>query len=236
MLSYAGVTTFPKRPRFELPYPVGESTPLDWSGRLSLEMIRQHTKTDDVPGVTDAQLELYRAAAIEAAELYTGLLLSCQRSVTEPIEGPAHPRPGHVTYKHMLRYPSADGLVHLYGGDNPNDNVGFLVAPGSRTIKVPIKTGYIDTTNCCDPCSSHHMNGGMMVVYKAGFASADAVPAGIVLGCLQYLAWVIEHPGDEIVTQRNRVDARAGGSSGSNNIALASGALETWRNFDPEAI
>ena len=68
------------------PITPGELKPLDWSERLSIDMIRQHTKTDDVPAVTDDQLKLYRDAAIEAAEMYTGLLLSCQKSVVEPIQ------------------------------------------------------------------------------------------------------------------------------------------------------
>ncbi len=218
------------------PIPVNEVKPLDWSERLGIDLIRQHTKTDDVPGVTDPQLELYRAAAIEAAEMYTGLLLSCQKSITEPVDGPRSVRPGKTTYKHRLQYPSADGIIYLYGGNSPDDNRKFMVKPGSRTIHIPIRTGVLDLTNCCDPCSSHSINGGMMAVYRAGFKDASAVPAGVVLGCLQFLAWVIEHPGDELLTQRNRLEARSVGVSGSNNIAMVSGALETWRTYDPEAI
>ena len=69
----------------EPPLQEGETAAFDWSTRLSLDVIRSHTKTDDIPGVTDEQLALYRAAAIEAAERYTGLLLAGQRTITEPI-------------------------------------------------------------------------------------------------------------------------------------------------------
>ena len=75
-----------------------------------------------------------------------------------------------------------------------------------------------------------------MAAYRAGFASADDVPSGIVLGCLQYIAWVVEHPGDELLTQRNQIEKSIGGSSGSNNIAWVSGAIEQWRMFDNSAI
>ncbi len=227
----------PTRSTSEPPIPPADAVrPLDWSARLSIEMIRQHTKTDDVPGVTDDQLKLYRDAAIEAAEFYTGMLLSCQKTVTEPIQGPSSPKPGKTTYRHRLRYPTTDGIIQVYGGRDTMDNRTFVVPPGSTVIRVPIRTGYLDNSNCCDPCSSHHLNGGLMAMYRAGFIDPDKVPAGIVLGCLQFLAWIMEHPGDELLTQRNKLEAKAQGVQGTNNIAVASGALETWRMYDPEAI
>jgi hypothetical protein len=231
-------TQIPPRDRYALPPAIAavKSKAFDWSTRLSLEIVRQHTKTDDVPAVTDAQLELYRSTAIEAAELYTGLLLSGQRMITEPAQGPAEPRPGKASYKHRLQYPVADGIVYLYGGWHPADNTVFRVPIGTRTIQIPIRTGWIDTSNCCDPCSSHHMNADMMVGYQAGFHCVDDVPSGIVLGCLQYIAWTVEHPGDEYLSVRNTEVNRAGVAQGSSNIAVASGALETWRQYDSEAI
>jgi hypothetical protein len=38
------------------------------------------------------------------------------------------------------------------------------VSRGSRVIQVPIRTGIIDLSNCCDPCAEHHLNAGMMAV------------------------------------------------------------------------
>ena len=221
----------------EPPFPIGDTMSFDWDARLSMDMIRNHTKTDDVPGVTDAQLKLYRNAAIESAEMYTGLLLSGQKTVTEPIEGPSNLKFGKMTYRVRLKYPVADGYVYLYGGTHPNDNATFMVAPGTRSINVPVKRNAIDLSNCCDPCSQHLPNGGMLVAYKAGFKCADDIPAGIILGLLQFLAWIVEHPGDELLTMRNRLDSRGGaGVYGTNTIALASGALELWRQYDSEAI
>ena len=121
------------------PITPGELTPLDWSDRLSMDMIRAHTKTDDVPAVTDDQLQLYRDAAIEAAEMYTGLLLSCQKAVTEPIQRPYNRYDTAFyqkrTYKHRLQYPSADGMIYVYGGQHVDENRTFMVVPGTTIRK-----------------------------------------------------------------------------------------------------
>jgi len=228
----------PNRPLDQSPLPIGDEKPLDWEARLGIDFIRSHAKIDDVPSVLDDQLRLYRSAAMEAAEQYTGLLLRGQRTVSEAIEGPARLRPNAVTYTHKLQFPVADGYVYLYGGTHINDNVTFRVPPGTRRIKVPIRKDLIDMSNCCDPCSKPWaLNGGMLATYRAGYRSAEDVPVTVVLGMLQFITWCIEHPGDELLTQRNRVETRAGlaGLQGSNNIAMISGALETWRVIDPEA-
>ena len=232
--------TIPNKPLDQSPIPVGEETPLDWDLRLGIDMIRSHAKIDDIPSVTDEQLRLYRAAALDSAEHYTGLLLRVQRTVTEPVEGPnpTRLRPYVTHYTHRLQYPVSDGYVYLYGGTHIVDNATFQVVPGSRKVKVPIKTGIIDMFNCCDPCaSSHGVNRGMFAVYRAGYKSANDVPTTVVLGMLQFMTWAIEHPGDELLTQRSRIETRAGlaGLQGSNNIAMISGAIETWRILDNEA-
>jgi hypothetical protein len=229
--------TVPNRPLDAPPFPIGTDVRFDWEARLGIDFIRSHAKIDDIPSVTDGQLRLYRSAALESAEQYTGLLLSGTRTVTEPIEGPSRMRPYSTHYTHHLQFPVADGYVYLYGGTHVNDNIVFNVLPGTRKIKVPIRKDLIDTTNCCDPCARHSVNGGMLAAYKAGYKSVEDVPTTAVLGMLQFISWCIEHPGDELLTQRNRVETRAGlaGLQGSNNIAMISGALETWRTMDPEA-
>ena len=227
----------PNAPLDTPPIPMQAPEPFDWSARLSIDMIRTHTKTDDVPAVADAQLQLYRGSAIEAAEQYTGMLLTGQRTISEPIEGPRTLSMHKTHYSFTLQYPVADGLVYLYGGSHINDNGVFRVPLGTRKIKVPIRKDVIDLSNCCDPCAKWAVNGGMLAMYRAGFRSPAEVPDGVVHGMLQYIAWAVDHPGDELLTQRNRVETRAGlsGLQGSNNIAMISGALETWRRYDPEA-
>jgi hypothetical protein len=230
--------TVPNRPLDAPPFNIGEEMALDWDARMSLEFIRSHAKIDDVPSVVDDQLRLYRSSALEAAEQYTGLLLSSQRTISEAADGPTKVRPGATYYTHRLKYPVADGYVYLYGGTHINDNTVFQVPPGSRRVKVPIRKDLIDLTNCCNPCAPRWaMNGGMLLSYRAGYKTANDVPATIILGMMQFITWCIEHPGDELLTQRNRVETRAGlaGLQGSNNIAMISGALETWRTADPEA-
>lgn len=238
MLNYPpGLTPIPPQP-LNMPPLAAAADPVgfDWSARLSLEEIRVHTKTDDVPGVTDEQLQLYRDAAIEAAERYTGLLLSGQKTVTEPIEGPARVRPGQDFYRVRLRHPVSDGIVYLYGGWNAEDNRAFKVLPGSMSIKVPIRKDVIDLSNCCNPCSTWNLNSGMMAAYKAGYPSPKEVPAGIVLGILKMIAWTVEHPGDVLATVADKTRVSSGAMQGTNNAAVASGALEIWRTYDPEAI
>jgi hypothetical protein len=233
------ITTDPKAP----PLREGDVPGIDWDTALPLEMVRLHTKTDDVPSVTDNQLRLYRKAAVEAAELYTGTLLAKQRVVTEPLTMPHRYRQNVFrsnknSYKVTLQYPVSDGVVYIYGGWGPDENRKFLVPKNTRTINVPIRNGYIDLSNCCDPCAKGNFNQDLMAMYKAGYDCLESVPAGILLGILQFIAWVIEHPGDEFLTMRNHLDSAksVAGVYGSNNIAMISGALETWRQYDPEAI
>jgi hypothetical protein len=158
--------------------------------------------------------------------------------MTEPIQGPARARPGRTTYTFRLKYPVADGYIHLYGGTHANDNTTIRVPLGARRVQIPIRKDFVDLSNCCNPCSTWNLNGGMMAAYKAGYRCLDDIPAGIIHGMLQFIAWCVEHPGDELLTQRNRVETRAGlaGLQGSNNIAMVSGALETWVKYDDERV
>ncbi len=235
MLKYVNPDMPQWRPSRDPPFEPGQEIPFDWSVRLSIDQIRQHTKTDDIPGVTDEQLDFLRESALEVAQLYTGMLLTGQRTMVEPIEGPTVVRMNKPFYKHKLKYPVADGIVYLYGGRHPEDNRPFRVEKGTRTIRVPIRYDMLQA-ECCDPCLNRHMNADMMAAYKAGYACPDDVPSLIILGCLQFIAWVVQHPGDEILTVRNRRDARSEGAMGSNNIAIASGALETWRLVDYDVV
>lgn len=230
--------TIPNQPLDTPPIPAGTTAKFDWDARLGIEFIRNHAKIDDIPSVTDDQIRLYRSAAMESCEQYTGQLLSGTRTVEEAIEGPRRLKPYATYYTFNLKYPVADGYVYMYGGSHVNDNVTFRVPLGARKVKVPIRKDSIDLSNCCDPCASKGaVNGGMLATYKAGYRSVEDVPATLVLGMLQFITWCINHPGDELLTQRNRVETRAGlaGLQGSNNIAMISGALETWRVWDNEA-
>lgn len=215
---------------------------LDMNQALSIAMIRQHTKTDDVPSVTDEQLALYRDAAFEAAEQYTGMLFRRTQSISEPVaqkgfygrDGWGVPRRNYV--KHTLQYPASDGLVYIYGtGQGVNRSV-IKIEPGTREVRVPLANLVIDVDQCCDPCrSGRGVNHGLMVMYKAGFSSAKQIPKGIILGVLKHIAWSIQNPGDELMTVRNSASTSETGLIGTNNVAWASGAIELWRQYVQDA-
>lgn len=204
---------------------------------LSLSLIRTHTKTDDVPHVTDEQLALYRQTAFEVAEKYTGRLLTEIRVMTEPVAARARSR-FRPTYKHMLRYASADGKVYLYGSATSGTRL-LEIMPGSREVVIPVSHCAIDLSSCCNPCSDGRgVNYGARVTYRAGIDCdrGDGIPAGIIVGILKFIAWMIENPGDEIMTVRNREAGESSGIVGTNNGAWASGAIEQWRIYVDRAI
>ena len=221
--------------------PVVPGREFDLNKVLSLSLIRTHTKTDDVPNVTDEQLVIYRRAAFEAAEHYTGMLFTQIKPITEDIAQRSHDHRGRIRsrqwFKHRLRYPVANDVVYLYGGANITNRT-IHVEPGTQTISIPIFHHVIDDRSCCDPCHGgvFGANYGMHALYSAGFACEDKIPAGIIAGALKWIAWNIMHPGDEIMTVRGTTDNSKGGITGTNSVAWASGALELWRQYDPEAI
>jgi hypothetical protein len=223
--------TFKTIPPPPAPLMEGETKDVNWDNYISIDMIRQHTKTDDMPGVTDAQLRLYRAAAVEAAEFYTGMVLSKQKVITEVVSMPKH-RPGKEYFTIRLQNPSSDGVIYLYG-DNRNPEA-IKVTPNTRKVRIQSRYYIPDLSNCCNPCSKP--TNDLHFVYRSGFSCPEQVPAGVLLGILQFVAWVIQHPGDEVLSMRNTLSTRGGAIIGTNNIALVSGALESWRQYDPEAI
>src|SRR5262249_9343905 len=121
-------------------------------------------------------------------------------------------------------------------------SLALRVNVGSKSVRIPVLAMSLDLSNaCCRPaCSpddpSGTMNPGMKVLYRTGFKGVEDVPAGIKLGMLKYCAWCITHPGDEIVAVRNRTITRSSLVDGTNNVAWASGAIEIWRQYDPENI
>jgi hypothetical protein len=222
---------------------VGGEEYCDLEKLIPIDMIRIHTKTDDVPSVTDDQLAMYRDAAVEAAEQYTGMLLATTKSVVEPVDCPMSVRVmRQMSFIHRTQYPVSEPIAYMYG---QGMNQTIPVKKGSREIKIPIVIMSPDlSSSCCrSPCSPiNECNTGMQLMYRAGFdlnapAKQGGIPQGVILGCLKYIAWNITHPGDEMYTARNRIsNNQAGLLLGTNNIAWASGALELWRQYDPDAI
>ncbi|MDQ6433759.1 hypothetical protein RB623_06800 [Mesorhizobium sp. LHD-90] len=206
---------------------------------LTIELIRDHTKTDDVPSVSDEQLKLYRAASVEAAEQYTGIMLRGYKPITEQIDfriGHKSMRSGYVVYN--LHHPSTDGIVYLYGALTTT----LRIRPRSRKIHIPTMAIMLDVSSACcrGPCDEFNERGGhvqfdLMALYRTGFAKWDDLPKGIILGMLKFIAWCVTHPGDELISVRNKEGISAGLIMGTNNVAFASGALELWRQYDSVA-
>lgn len=201
---------------------------VDLEGALSIELIRSHTKTDDAPHVTDDLLRLYRKAAVEQAELYTGRVWGSARTVTQSIATRAHSSRFRRRTRIDLDYPALEGFVTLYGGSLASP-VRIDVAPGTTRIDVPVMSETMD--GCCSPCGAGVENFGLRAIYRTGVNCGADIPSGIVLGCLKYIAWTIANPGDVLATMNNGTSNGASGVGGTNNAAWASGAIEQWRTY-----
>ncbi|UPT53285.1 head-to-tail connector complex protein [Synechococcus phage Ssp-JY38] len=201
---------------------------------LPIQLIRQHTKTDDVPHVTDELLRTYRRSALEAASQYTGLLLTEQRVIKQDASSKHNAlrarRRGYYTVD--LEFPTVDGLVYMYGGKSEaTPSVRTIkVAPGATQVRVPVDHYYIDMQPCCgDPCNwKDPCNAGVTLMYRAGLGCEQDIPACIVMGALKYIAWTIENPGD-YVDSAMRTLPGMNTETGPNNAAWMSGAIEEWR-------
>lgn len=201
---------------------------------LPISLIRQHTKTEDIPAVSDAQLHLYRRAALQAAEKYTGLLLRERKVITEAVSLPATSggRRAKPFFYHTAEVPFAQPMAYYYGHRN-EPPVMIPVVVGDRHVKLPM---IIDDfgLGCCNPCATPVQ---ARLMYTGGFGCEDDIPAAIALGALKYIAHVMENPGDIVVAT-----SEAGGSRGgvtvdkTANPAWASGAIEIWRSCKDDAI
>jgi hypothetical protein len=197
---------------------------------LPLAMIREHTKTDDVPSVTDPMLALYRSAALEAAEAYTGMILSGRKAITEVVRiPPMQPGSYRRQFTHRTRYALADGRAWFYGFEGGAVHE-VQADPGTNEVRLPmVMTDF--GMGCCNPCA----DGGSRLMYYAGLSCAERVPGAFKLGALKYIAHVIENPGDLVSSYGTGGDKVQGGYEAANP-ALASGAIDIWRTMRPEAI
>lgn len=214
------------------PLPHLDGAVFDQEKILSINLIRQHTKTDDVPAVTDELLSLYRNAALEAAERYTGMLLREIRVIQQPVAGKSDITAGarhRMSYTVSLQFPTVDGILYLYGGKQVTGVCTLRTSPGATKVKIPVNHYAIDMTPCCgSPCGdARPMNSGVELMYRAGVACEDDVPACIKLGALKFIAWSIGNPGDEPLAGVNMANVNP--QAGRNNAAWQSGAIEEWR-------
>ena len=188
---------------------------------LSIQMIREHTKTDDVPSVLNAQLELYRQAAIEAAERYTGYLLAERQVVMDTVPLPRYsivrPMPDYIL--HYTKYTFAKNTAFWLSSMGSSVTV-VGVHVNQKTIRLPID--HLCMMDGCSGCEMKPYPAGQLTYY-AGFSCEADIPALIKLGMLKYIAHTIMHAGDAM-------------KEDLNNPAVDSGAVEIWRSFRPDIL
>lgn len=211
-----------------------ESSRFDLEQLLPMALIRAHTKTNDIIRVTDEQMKLYRQAAFEAAELYTGLLLQKLHTIEEPVILPrtiVHDM--RKQYKMRLKYPAGDDYVYIVG---PGLREMIPAMKGKRKLIMPNLFHSHDFMACCNPCNNGSMVASTIfkAVYRTGYTCAEDIPAGIKLGMLKYIAWNVENPGDIFQSVRGNTNRGTGAQDGTNNAAWASGALEHWIMYNSE--
>lgn len=222
---------------------------LDVEAILPMDLIRAHCKVDDTPGILDSQLELYRDAAFEAAEMYTQVRWFSRVKITQEIVSPrfrglAQAAIARTTVE--LTYRPMNGIVNVYGtGDSASFWVGGIplipergmsyysihLPPDATSFEMSNDLMFMTTSNSI--CDGSDRGGsirqsGATVQYIAGTKSEKDVPAGVKLGCLKFIAWSIENPGDEFVPM---VIRQIGVTTVTNNPIVSSGAIDEWRRY-----
>lgn len=208
---------------------------LDQEAYLSLTLIRDHTKTNDIIAVSDEQLALYRDAALEAAEKYTGLLIRERRVVTESVRIPEN-RGGRFYRKpwiwHRTKLPFSQPVAYYYGHNN-QEPIQIPVVVGENIAKLPwVEDDF--GIGCCNPCKQEVQ---ARLMYVAGYDCKESIPAAIKLGALKYIAHVVQNPGD--IAYANTPSGSKGDQAAvdkTSNPAYASGAIEIWRSAVDDAI
>lgn len=217
---------------------------VDFESILPMDLVRVHCKVDDLPGITDAQLELYREASLEAAELYTSKKWIRRERMSQDIQSPRFRTLAQAAIARIrveLDYMPVNGIVNVYGtGNQPLYWLDGMTLPFMRqdyysTIKLNPGVQSFEmqndhmfysagiTANCSDTGTQFQPQ-GLKAVYVAG--PPERIPRGILLGCLKYIAWSIENPGDQFTPM---VVRQVGVTTVTNDPAISSGAIDEWR-------
>lgn len=213
--------------------------PYDFENLLPISLIREHTNTDDVPHVSDDMLILYRRTALDAAQGYTKLLLTGRQTITEVVKVPLQrmrrrsgwmdsddqPPPTHI---HNTQYSFAQDHAFYYG-TNGRFNRRVHVRAGSSKVELPVIHSPFGG-GCCDPCGGSDDAHVSHLMYVAGYANECDIPPQIALGCLKYIAHVLENAGDVpmVTTAQGTTGPSNTLLNQASNPALASGAIDIW--------
>lgn len=193
---------------------------------LPMDLVREHCRLDDTEVLGDNILRLYRDAAVEAAEGYTGLLISEKKWITELVDHPGFDASRREPWFYFTaKYPFAHSIGYYYGVLNGGTNI-IPLQIGGTSAKLPITMATV-SMNCCRPCKNASSETFM---YMAGYDCEAKIPARFALGALKYIAHVVENAGDKTGILRREVD------TWGSNPAQASGAIEIWRTIRQDAI
>lgn len=202
---------------------------------LPLEVIREHTKTDDTPMVSDAQIELYRSMSFEQAELYTGRIILGHANVMEKfkIDGNGE-RESFLNVRRSRRvkltYMPMEKRV-MFSDERGGNKAMVEMRANRRNADLPGGTFAANLGNCC---AGNGLEFVAVAQYTTGYRSKEDIPSTLLYGCLKIITWAIANPGDELLTVRNRMGTTETGLIGTNNAAWASGAIEHWRTYKVE--
>ena len=210
--------------------------PVSFEALLPLSLIRDHIADDDTERFSEAQLDLYREAAFEACELYTGLSLRPGlRQVEERIALPRgyslrSCRDLETPSFHRLREPATTGIVAIVS--NSGTQTLHIDAGGTRIPIWMLNETISFGAGACEFGRSAP-NQMLVAVYMTGDERPKPLPAGIKLGVLKMIAWSVTNAGDTVVTVSGAMSASRETQLqyGTNNAAVASGAVDQWRQY-----
>lgn len=217
---------------------------------LPMDLIKAHCKIDDTPGIITSQIELYRDAAMEAAEIYTQVRWFSRAKIEQEIVSPRFrglSQAAGARQSVELEFMPLDGIVNVYG-TGPTPLLWYESSPirpdwgtygqGFFSIKLPPDATRFEIqndllfigVNGCDEFSRQGsvQQNSAKISYIAGVRCEKDVPAGIKVGCLKAIAWMIENPGDQFVPM---VIRQVGVTTITNNPMVSSGALDDWRRY-----
>ena len=193
---------------------------------VPIQVIRAHIRDDDTYRYSDEQLTLYRGAAIEACETYTGVKFGQSTyQVSENVTVRQGYGFGARPTMMRLKSPCVDGILSINSGGSLQTLVG---APGAREFNLSIINETLNFGNCGGACGGSPTS-QITVTYKTGNGFRGDVPRTIILGLLKFIAWSAENPGDDVVTIQGYQIARGQTLQGTNSAVIASGASELWR-------
>lgn len=213
---------------------------------LPMDLIKAHCKIDDLPGITNSQIELYRDAAMEAAEIYTRVKWFHRIKITEPIVSPRFRSIAQAAIARLtieLNYAPINGIVNIYGtGDTPlfwlntipirpdrhHSHFSIVLPAGATKFELSNDLLFVSLNGCEENRHGMVQQQGARIEYIAGIKCEKDVPAGIKLGCLKFIAWSIENPGDQFVPM---VIRQVGVTTVTNNPTVSSGAIDEWRKY-----